>query len=137
MRITEFTQPSSSNNFSPPGLHCSNVEMLNFCPLLRISLITLSKSQSSLSEGSAYYHHSYQLHLSVQYTPCTAMPMLYHWPTNLALAHWWYVDPPFFTNPSKFFYMSTNTGYRCNLFLAIILYCCSHDPLQLPYCLPP
>ena len=34
MRVVEFTSPSSSNSFSPQGLHWSDVELLNFCPLL-------------------------------------------------------------------------------------------------------
>ena len=34
MRVIEFTLPSSSNSFLPPDLHWSDVELLNFWPLL-------------------------------------------------------------------------------------------------------
>ena len=34
MKFNELTSPSSSNSFSPPRLYWSDVELLNFCPLL-------------------------------------------------------------------------------------------------------
>ena len=34
MWVIEFTPFSSSNSFSPPGFHWSDVELLKFCPLL-------------------------------------------------------------------------------------------------------
>ena len=117
MTIIEFTQPSSSNSFSPPGLHWSNVELLNFCSLLRISLITLCQSKISLSERPAYYHHSYQyIYLSSIHLYCYAnvIPL-----TNQSGPLFGGVRSPLFMSPSNF-YMSTNTGYWCNSILAII-----------------
>ena len=102
----------------------SHVELLNFCSLLHISLITLCQSKISLSERPAYNHHSYQY-------ICLSSIHLYCYANVIPLANrsgplFGGVRSPLFMSPSNF-YMSTNTGYWCNSILAIILYCCCYD----------
>lgn len=58
MRVSEFTSPSSSNSFSSPGLHCSDVELqsspisLTLCqsktdPFHRSHCITITATKTS------------------------------------------------------------------------------------------
>ena len=73
--VSEFMSSLSSNSFPPPGLHWSDVELLSSSISLTLRQIPFERVSVLLSQ--------LPIHLPAQYVPCTTMPILYHWLTNL------------------------------------------------------